>query len=498
MTYTAATPYRLIGDTTLAAYEAEFRRVGSPMLQDVAAIYAAALPHSALFLAMAWHEQRYATTSKSIRPDQHNPVGLRPWDGDPAGMPPGATGRITVSNGGQYLVFDSFANCIREWKRRLFDDPAYKGGVYARTTTLQQMIDTYAPPGDVHEVTGIDNADSGYGADVLALLNRLEAAGLLPANVEASPMAKTFVKHTWPGLKNPVYLPDWIPVEIKLIPSSVPGWTSGQKIPAANFTSTTFHDTGNLLSSANSEYTWARDGGRAEINSPGSYNGIYDQSRVIISQRFDELVGHAANHTGNITSYAFEQAGIGPKFDFDKSLDVGLWVHAGVLHAMGRLADTSMYQHNYWSGKNCPGQVRRKGLWSYCEKTVDQHIAEIAASLVGDVTEPTPIYATVSPIPVLDAVSGKDVVAPSYVVIPNENVTAFFVGDRYEAIRDTPRSQFAYKGSPALNAPIKKGESFNVDFVFENAEGRWAYTPFGTRVWLDDLIRVSDQKEEAA
>lgn len=305
----------------------------------------------------------------------------------------------------------------------------------------------------------------------------------------------TFTKHTWPGLPNPVYLPDHIPVEIKLIPSSVPGWTSGQKLPVSNFTSTTFHDTGNMQSNADGEYNWAAGGGRRSV--PGSYNWINDHRKVIITQRFDELVGHAANHQGNITSYAGEQAGIG--IDFDKSLDVAMWVHAGVLQSMGRLADTSMYQHNYWSGKNCPGQVRRRGLWSYVEKTVDQRIAAIGLFLAGsEAPIPTPpvkpVYPKPVPIPVLDAVSSKGGVAPSYVIIPNENITAFFVGDRYMAIRDTPRNQFAYIGSPVLNAPIREGESFDIDFVFENQDGKWGYTPYGTRVFLDDLVRVSDMK----
>lgn len=305
-----------------------------------------------------------------------------------------------------------------------------------------------------------------------------------------------FVKHTLPGLPNPVYLPESLPLEIKIIPSSVPGWTSGQKIPQKNFVSTTFHDTGNMESSADSEYRWAVNGGRAAIKSPGSYNWIVDNKKVIVTQRFDELVGHAANHTGNTTSYAGEQAGIG--IDFDASLDNAMWMQAGVLQSMGRLADTSMYQHNYWSGKNCPGQIRRRGLWSYVEKTVDQRIAAIVAFISGEAVRPDPPviqYPAPVPIPALDAVSQKDVVAPSYVVIPNENITAFFVGDRYEAIRDTPRYRFADTSLAKVGPNIRKGESFNVDFVFENKQGRWGYTPYGTRVYLDDLIRVSDQKE---
>lgn len=196
-------------------------------------------------------------------------------------------------------------------------------------------------------------------------------------------------KYQFPGLPNPVYLPDWIPVEIKIIPSKVAGWTSGQKVPASNFTSTTWHDTGNSTSNANGEWSWAASGGRAGINSPGSYNAIFDGTKIIISQRFDELVGHAANHTGNVTSYGFEQAGHGPSYDFNKSLEVGYWLHAGVLQSMGRTAKAAMYQHNYWSGKHCPAQIRNRGIWSKVEDEVDKRIAQIKAYVSGE-TKPVP------------------------------------------------------------------------------------------------------------
>lgn len=311
----------------------------------------------------------------------------------------------------------------------------------------------------------------------------------------------TFAKHDFPGLPNPVYLPDWLKVQHKIIPNGTWGWTSGQKINVKNFTSTTYHDTGNPNANAASDYRWAAGGGRGQMGSAGSYNGIFDANGLILTQRFDELVGHAANHTGNITSYAFEHAFGGPGNNFNDSWQVGMWVHAGVLQAMGRTADTSMYQHNFWSGKGCPGQIRAKGLWSATEKGVDDHIAEINAYLAGvdvggEVKPPPVVYPKPSRIPALDAVSSQGGIAPSYVLIPNEKVTAFFVGDRYEAIRDTPRRQYAYAKSPDIGPNIRKGESFDVDFVFQNQDGYWAYTPYGTRVMLDDLKRVSDSKGE--
>jgi hypothetical protein len=235
----------------------------------------------------------------------------------------------------------------------------------------------------------------GYGASIGNILTRLETAGLFtgttspaPTPPKEPPVATTFRKHIFPGLPNPVYLPDWLPLEIKIIPSSVAGWTSGQKLPASNFTSNTFHDTGNMSSTADSEYNWARNGGRA--SAPGSYNWINDHRKIIVVQAFDELVGHAANHQGNISSHAGEQAGIG--IDFEGSLNVAMWMHAGTLQAKGQNAAEDLFQHNHWSGKDCPGQVRRRGLWSRVETTVDARIAEIKAHIAGGdpVVDPVP------------------------------------------------------------------------------------------------------------
>lgn len=268
------------------------------------------------------------------------------------------------------------------------DDPRWQAAVDAGYAGIAKTI------ADLTNRWGMDNQ---YAQGVAKWLNVLDGAGLLtapaipsttttPAPVVmggqegSATVATEFTKYTFPGLPNPVYLPSWIQVDIMIIPSSTPGWTSGQKIPASNFTTTTYHDTGNPSSSALSEYTWARNGGRAEINSAGSYNGIFDKSRIIITQRFDELVGQAANPTGNVTSYAFEEAyGAGGHAG---ALIVGQWLHAGVLQAMGKSGGTeAMVQHNYWSGKDCPSQIRANGEWSKVEKAVDANVAAINAWL---------------------------------------------------------------------------------------------------------------------
>lgn len=490
--------YREIGDVPYDVWVKELERVGSPLLPYSQAMYDVLRGHTALALAQMWQEAQYETDRDLLTFTDYNPFNMKEWPEDPRGMwGIGAIGTKPTGVGGpDYLTFESPIRAAQEWRRRVIDDPDYKSGVYKPDMTLEQYIETFAPSYEEHPTTGEDN--SSYPKNVVTMLKRY---GVWK---EEKPVATTFKKHQFPGLPNPVYLPSSIPVEIKIIPNGVAGWTSGQKIPASNFTSSTYHDTGNPNTNANAEYAWARGGGREDA--PGSYNGIFDGSKIIITQRFDELVGHAANHTGNVTSYAFEEAYGGAGNSHDKALEVGMWLHAGVLQAMGKLADTSMYQHNYWKNtysgthKDCPRQIRSRNQWPYVEKTVDQRIAEIVGFIAGDVIDPKPpvtVYPKPSPVPVLDAVSSIDGVAPSFVVIPGEGITAFFVGDRYEAIKNTPRNQYAYTGSPVLNVPIKQGETLDVDFVFENQDGKWGYTPYGTRVNLADLKRVSDQKGES-
>lgn len=168
--------YRRIGDVPYATIAKMLAEQDSPMLEGGRETHLVASPHSALFWAQAWLENKWKTTGIIIQPEDNNPMSLRPWLDDPRGMPEGATRLITAPDGGQFLAFASDADCAREWRRRLVDDPEYKGGVYAATKTLDEMLAVYAPSGDVHPVTGVDNADIGYGGAVRTMLARFDLA----------------------------------------------------------------------------------------------------------------------------------------------------------------------------------------------------------------------------------------------------------------------------------------------------------------------------------
>lgn len=300
-----------------------------------------------------------------------------------------------------------------------------------------------------------------------------------------------YTAHDWshigfPG--GPVYLPDSIPVEIKIISSSVPGWTSGQKLRGQ--TKTTWHDTGNPSSTASSEWGWAANGGRAGINSPGSYNGIFDPTKIIISQRFDELVGHAGTPNGNRQGWAFEQAfGNG----FEAGLRVGAALHGGICAAMGWSVDTALVKHQYWSGKWCPGQILNRGMWSQVVKmTSDAALAAAGAAAGGKIPPTAPVYAKPVPIPELQtAMKGKtDDTAPYRV--DGDGWVALYVSDRVKAIKDTPRLRYS-SGTEEVGGPVKAGEEFDVSWLLISTNFPDTYlTPWLTRIRAADTVRVGD------
>lgn len=304
-----------------------------------------------------------------------------------------------------------------------------------------------------------------------------------------------YTAHDWSHIGFPggkVYLPDDITVQIKIIPSSVPGWTSGQK--HRGHTKTTWHDTGNPSSTAASEWGWAANGGRANINSPGSYNGIFDRTGIIISQRFDEMVGHAGTPAGNYGSWAFEQAfGNG----YDGGLRVGAALHGGICAAMGWAVDTHMVKHQYWTGKWCPGQTLNRNLWSHVVKlTSDAALAAAGAATGGKIPDDAPVYAKPVPIPELLAFNGKPDSDIPYRV-NGDGWVALYVADRVRAIRDTPRRRYS-SGDELVGGPVKAGEEFDVDWLLISADFPDTYlTPWLTRIAAADTARVADVKQDA-
>lgn len=317
------------------------------------------------------------------------------------------------------------------------------------------------------------------------LLSRYTAYWGTPTK-EEPPMA--YKKYTLPGLSNPVFLPDWLQVQITPIPSSVPGWTSGQRWTGQ--TKITFHDTGNGQSSATGEYNWARGGGRASIGSPGSYNGIVDGVKFIVTQRFDEYVGHAGTDRGNRDGYAIEMAY--GAHGYEAALKAACAVHGAIIAAKGWNADTALVPHQYWSGKWCPAQVLNRGQWSRVVKMVSDAAAASRAAAGGQQPS-TPTYDKPVVIPELEKFKDKADHEIPYRV-NGDGWVALYVGDRVKATKTTPRLRYS-SGEGRVGPDLKAGEEFDVDWLLISTDfPDTYYTPWATRIRAADTARVSDVK----
>lgn len=296
------------------------------------------------------------------------------------------------------------------------------------------------------------------------------------------------------GFDRDVWLPDDIDVQIKIITNN--RFRSYQEFSGQ--TRSTWHDTGSNGSNALNEWTWANNGRQGA--GVGGYNFIVDDKRIIQCAPLNEVTWAAGTPEGNRTSWHTEQC-FGGSINWDKSFRNTAALHGALCAAKGWNVDTALVKHQYWYGKWCPGQILNKGIWGAAVKAVTAAANEARAAAGGETGQggqPSPTYPAPDPIAVLDAISSKDGVAPSYVIDPSSGVTCIFVGDRYQAKVDTPRRRYAYLKSEAIGPVIKAGESFDVDWLLHNESGWWAYTPWGTRVYLDDLVRVSDVKGAAA
>lgn len=304
--------------------------------------------------------------------------------------------------------------------------------------------------------------------------------------------------HTWPGLAKPVYLPDTLKATVKLIPAGTPGWWIGPQ--TTGHRTYTQHFTGNMNSSAAGEWAWAAGGGRADIGSSGSYQLIVDGREVIVALPFNRAAGHAANNTGNMTSYASEMAIAG---GYEAAFQNAAHVAAGVIVSKGWEVDTALLQHWNWlrsdgTQKNCPSIIRDRGDWSRFVATVSRNAAAIRDYLRGEmpsVPPPGPTYAAPAIIPELDAVSKSDGLAPSWV--DASGTRWFWVGDRVRAKVATGRYQRASKDAARIGPDLKEGDEFDVDWVTDYEGAVWFYTPFGTRIAAADVQRISDTKGEA-
>ena len=403
------------------------------MAAEADAIYSVVKEHSRLFLAMAFHETKLGTlfTVEGFDATFKNPVALM--------------------TAGEYLEFATWAGAASQWIYRLvIGANTYKGGVYSRTVTLEDLVHVYAPAAagndEARYVTVVEERLAAYG---------YEEEPPVAGTVQLRPVQMV-------GCSQPVMIPADLQFRVEIIPA----WQTNQRpgIPMAPEFYTQ-HETGNPSFGAgavmHSRYMHTGAGGQQL-----GYHLTIDDGVLIQMVPLNEVTWHAGDGAGqgNYKSIACELC-INSDSDLDKSRLYAAIVAAGVMQAMGI---EEVVQHNHWSGKDCPHVIRSIGYW-------DDYLAVVAQYRTGQ--QDAPPYA---PADVLDLGEwdGEDRVV---------NGTTFHACRRKLTARTTTkRYRFGAIDSASIGPDMKKGDKAEILYVFQAKNGgtRWGYSSYGTRFRL--------------
>lgn len=301
--------------------------------------------------------------------------------------------------------------------------------------------------------------------------------------------------HRFVGLEKDVWLPDDITVKIDIVPASRTNIRSNQRSTAQ--TTTTWHDTGNPNSDANGERNWLHSGaGGASVG----YNFAFGDKLIIQLTPLNEVTWAAGTATGNRTSWHAEQCL--RVASWENTLKTGAALHGGLCAAKGWDVTKALVQHNVWYGKNCPGQIRKRGEWpKVMNLTVQAANLARQAAAGGSLpplvtTTPAPGYAKPSPVIGLDDTDvSKGDTAPAVTTV--DGVDYVFVYDLVEATKATPRLRFA-SSEERIGPDIPKGTQFIVAWMFTYEGEQFYLTPWATRVRVADTKRIQDAVKEGA
>lgn len=126
-------------------------------------------------------------------------------------------------------------------------------------------------------------------------------------------------------------------------------------------THVTIHCTGNYTASADAQnharYQLGDSGGRQ-----ASWHYTTDKDYIIQSFEDERECWHAGNAKGNSCSVGIEIC-VNEKSGFAAAAVRAAWLTAQLLRKHNLSMD-SVVQHFYWSGKNCPSELR-SGIWGY-------------------------------------------------------------------------------------------------------------------------------------
>ncbi|MCA9163674.1 MAG: N-acetylmuramoyl-L-alanine amidase, partial [Planctomycetales bacterium] len=331
----------------------------------------------------------------------------------------------------------------------------YKNGVYARTTTIADLVNVYAPSSDNNNVRN-------YVATIEGVIASLP---VFPDQTGESESADMSIPVTPP------------PLRIAITPYNN---ANRPKLVMASPTYITVHEVGNTSPGANEEMHRAfvhNGGGSAGV----SFHFVVGPTEAIQLLPLDEAAWHASdgyNGTGNRDSVAIETIQIG---DFDKTLWHLAWLINEIATNPQRFAfnqprqwDFSINhikQHHDWApdGKNCPQFIRDRGLWPELMYRVDRWNAVSNPGGSGPEPLPDPEPEAKHHLPAGMTPQLASRLFGSYVAPWDDTVFAFDLNQAPSQVwlargkRSVPKGKDWSEGDwPELNVVIRRGDGNQV------------------------------------
>jgi hypothetical protein len=218
-------------------------------------------------------------------------------------------------------------------------------------------------------------------------------------------------------------------------------------------------------------------------------NGTPADDNPTVNLLDNAVAGAWAKHTGQATGYSLFRGYVGiPGVMGEKETGVGIdGFRLAMMAATAGSRDKAVRLVLEHGGYN-QSHGKNFSLWAKAAVAAVNEVFEVADD-GGDV-EPPPSYADPMPITGLSVDDDPDT-ARAIQELFGEQYT--YVDDEVEAVRDTPRFQYADPTSDHIGPVIPKGTRFNVKFLVDTDEhGQWYVTKWWTRVRAEDVKRVKD------
>lgn len=171
-----------------------------------------------------------------------------------------------------------------------------------------------------------------------------------------------------------------------------PAARSGIKLRA--FRGVTIHDTANLSPTATAKAHAELLVSRVGVDT--SWHYAVDQDGAYRSIPENEVAWHAGDGTngpGNNETVSIETC-VNTGGDYSRTLENAAFLTADIFYRHGVLNITDhIFQHNFWTGKDCPHRIRVEGLWPSFIQNVQEKLNAMSAPSPGLPAQPeTSLY----------------------------------------------------------------------------------------------------------